>query len=93
MTREERRIQKVLGLETPPTLIRRIKLWWWQTINIRIFFQDELWRWFAFKLPEKLVYHTIICSWAHATSCAEGRNECADKITVSNAIDRWEHSK
>lgn len=88
-------MQKALGLsEYPWTIKEHADFWVWNhKMKFREFLKEGIWRWIAFKLPKKLVYHCTIRIWAHATCCDEGKNECVDETTVSNAISRWESSK
>ena len=95
LKRKERRVQKALGLaEYPFTIREHIDFWVWDhKMKFYEFLKDGIWRWIAFKLPRKLVYHVVIRLWAHATCCDEGKNECVHDTTVDNAIRRWEFSK
>lgn len=94
ISRKERQVQKALGLgdDMPPTIYYRISYWVRRHITCYTYkwTGDNFWQWFAFKLPKKLVYHCTIRAWAHATTCAEGRNEVAFDTTVDNALKRWE---
>lgn len=94
ISRKERRIQEALGLggDIPLTIRKRIKNWWWWHISINTYkyTMDEFWRWLAFKLPKRLVYHSTIRTWAHATTCSSGCKENACDTTMDNAIRRWE---
>ena len=95
MTRKEKKVQKALGLlEYPSTIREHIDLWTWRyKIKFDIFLVEGIWRWLAFKLPRKLVYHVAIRLWAHATCCDEGKNEQPGETTLDNAIRRWEALK
>jgi len=92
--RKERKIQRALGTEDgmPPTIRRRIKLWWLLhvTINTYKWTKDAFYMWLAYKLPKNLVYFCTIRVWAHATTCPSGRNEIVGETTVDIALRRWE---
>jgi hypothetical protein len=55
-------------------------------INIRI---ENLWFWFVWKLPKKLIYFSAIRLMSYATT---GKNENIEvgKITMIDALKRWE---
>lgn len=93
INRRERKIQRALGTEDgmPPTIRCRIKWWWWDHVTAKMYKRtmDNFYQWLAFKLPKKLVYHSTIRVWAHATTCPSGRNEIVPNTTVSDAIERW----
>ncbi|KKL24469.1 hypothetical protein LCGC14_2415010 [marine sediment metagenome] len=95
LSRKERRVQKALGTEDgmPPTIRKRLQWWYWNRIKfgiMRHWTMDNFWQWLAFKLPKKLVYHSAIRTWAHATTCPSGLKECASTTTMSDTIKRWE---
>lgn len=94
ISRKERKIQKALGLEDDmtPTTRKRVQHWWWWHITSRTYkyTKEEFWRWLAFKLPKKLVYHCTIRIWTYATTCPSGCKEIVLDTTIDNALKRWE---